>query len=83
MNKLYIGLAVIAVQVAAIWLAYSEGKQAGAVETVLAYQKADAEGATDVRKTAKELLSDLGGVSDPIGLLCSTAGLRDAECDNE
>ena len=62
---------------------YQSGKREGVRATVAEYARADKEGAENVTETSRRVLRDLGGVDDPIGLLCKTNGLRDAECDND
>lgn len=59
---------------------YQAGKREGVRATVAEFARADQEGAEDVTETSRRVLRDLGNVADPVGLLCETGGLRDAEC---
>ena len=68
---------------AGMYFSFEQGRQSGVRATVTEYTKADQEGAEDVTETSRRVLRDLGRVADPIGLLCETGGLRDAECGND
>lgn len=80
---LMIGAGLVAVAVAATVAATRIAYQRGVQDTVIEFQQADREGASNVRQTSERVLRDLGNVDDPLRVLCDTGGLRDAECDDD
>lgn len=77
-NNLLIFGAVTMLVIGALYFTWSTAYRVGTQDAVERFVNADKEGAEDVRKIAKEILSD-AGVADPDELLRSTGGLRDAD----
>lgn len=83
MTRLRAALALSGALLLAGFVIYGQGHKAGVRATVTEYVEADQGGAEDVRETSRRVLRDLGHVDDPVGLLCATGGLRDAECGDD